>query len=944
MPSHLVHELHQISGAKNDINHAEFTGIWAESEKQENRKTEKQENIWMETADLKPKDKVLVAKADRAGNYWLPLYLHMEDTAGIMKKLLQEYLSDSFSAMCGLSDIELEKTALFLAYTHDLGKASAAFQGKILKAVPSCHQRLEKYGIKIPDLFLDGKKSPHALAGENILLFLGCPYEIAIVVGAHHGVPVEKMELSNQSLLDDDYPAYWKNYFGSKEDEAIWKNIWSDYFAFAMQKSGLQTIDELPSLHRQAQMLLTGLLIMADWIASNTKWFPLLSCDEWELDIDLEERIEYGWEAFGMPEVWQPTNQTFSEFFFRQTFGFHPRELQSDVLKTISSVNQAGIVILEAPMGCGKTEIALTASELLAAKFNRTGLFFGLPTQATANGIFQRVLDWANKQSYDMVSSIQLAHGSAMLNKNFRDLESGISESFDGEEDEGVIVHRWFCGKKQSCLADFVVGTVDQFLMAALKRKHVMLLHLGLSQKVVVIDEVHAYDAYMNCYLERALSWLGMYQVPVILLSATLPIPRRNDLIKAYLNEKKLTTDLTMTEDYPLLSWSDGRNVFQKRLSYDNTSKKIKIEKVSMKNAFHEVLVTIKEGGCVGIILNTVKRAQDMADQLRSEAVERLLLYHAQYIFPDRASKEEELLKLAGKASKENERSGLVVVGSQVLEQSLDLDFDLLVTDLCPMDLLLQRMGRLHRHTEHDRIRPPKTKQARCLLLEADDLTFEEGAKAIYGEWLLSRTRDVLPKSISLPEDISPLVQKVYSHPEPLPEEEDFYRKFLEKRKSQQNRAKGFLLKSAKSKDNIHNLLQAGISDAMAEASVRDGISSVEVLVMVKDKRGCISFLPWQNGGKKISEEDLYHADICRRIAEQRLRLPSVLCQPYLVEKTIDEIEKHSSDYIASWQKSVWLKGELVLFFNENLECEINGYCLKYNREQGLLTSKILYS
>ncbi len=401
------------------------------------------------------RERLLVAKAEKAGERWLPLYIHLSDTAGVMDKLLSEYLADSFSDMCELSRDELKKTALFLAYSHDIGKATAVFQSKIIKAVPFRKPQIEKYGVELPDFceFHDYKETPHTLAGENILLFLGCPNEVAVVVESHHGIPTRKLDLD--TLADD--PAYAKNYFASIKEEKLWKDIWRNYYDFAMEKSGMKSFSEIPILNRQAQMLFTGLLIMADWIASNTEWFPLLSVNDWEDERGMETRIEEGWEAFQLTDVWCPVNEIYSETFFKQTFLFPPRQIQSDVLKIISSVNESGIYIVEAPMGCGKTEIALAAAEILAAKFERTGLFFGLPTQATSNGIFPRVLEWAKKQSDEMFQSIQLAHGSAMLNNTFMDIERGIPEVYDGDMDGEIVVHSWFCGKKQSCLADFVV-------------------------------------------------------------------------------------------------------------------------------------------------------------------------------------------------------------------------------------------------------------------------------------------------------------------------------------------------------------------------------------------------------------------------------------------------------------------------------------------------------
>ena len=250
-----------------------------------------------------------------------------------------------------------------------------------------------------------------------------------------------------------------------------------------------------------------------------------------------------------------------------------------------------------------------------------------------------------------------------------------------------------------------------------------------------------------------------------------------------------------------------------------------------------------------------------MLDILREKITDNVFLYHAQYIFPDRMDKEEKLIKKVGKDSTEKERSGLVVVGSQVLEQSLDLDFDLLITDLCPMDLLLQRIGRLHRHEKHDSMRPESAKAARCLVLGADTSEFEEGAKTIYGEWLLARTKDFLPEKVMIPDDISVLVQKVYRELKPIEREQEYYEEYCRVKKSKENRAGGFLLNKAKSKRDIHGLLDAGITDANAEASVRDGISSIEVIVMIRNKDE-LFFLPWQNEGAKVSDADILDTSI----------------------------------------------------------------------------------
>ena len=323
-------------------------------------------------------------------------------------------------------------------------------------------------------------------------------------------------------------------------------------------------------------MLLSALLITADWIASNSEFFPLINVDDTGIDTDYEQRIAFALDRLDLREKWRSERSAYDGGVFKDTFGFLPSSIQKEVLDIVEKSTSPGLFILEAPMGCGKTEAALSSAELLAKKCRKNGLFFGMPTQATANGIFPRMLSWAEKQSEEYFHSVILRHGSASFNDAFKNIQKGIP---DEDTDSGLVVNSWFCDSRKACLADFVVATVDQLLMMALKRKHVMLLHLGLSEKVVIIDEVHAYDAYMNQYLERALQWLGKYHTPVILLSATLPSKRRMSLIRAYLGQKKSDEKYEKALAYPLLTWTDGKNIAQKALTYNGEHKTVSIKK-----------------------------------------------------------------------------------------------------------------------------------------------------------------------------------------------------------------------------------------------------------------------------------------------------------------------------------------------------------------------------
>ena len=869
----------------------------------------------------------LMAKTGENSSEWLPLIQHLQDTADMMSYLCDEFISPSFAKACGLEPDEFRKLVIFLAAVHDIGKATVVFQYKIGDKLPERKSALESSCINFNGSYDKGKakQTPHSFAGEEILNLLDCPECVSAVVGAHHGVPAESVQDLSQPARDI---VLYENYYGyDKGNIEILQSIWQMILDMALDVAGLSDVGELPQIGRSSQMLLCGLLIMADWLASNTKLFPLLSVEDLKPDDKL--RAEHAWAKLDFPQMWNPERTVISNEDFKETFGFEPRSVQSEVLKIVENTAKPGIYILEAPMGCGKTETALAASEMLGAKCGKNGVFFGLPTQATANGIFPRILNWAETQSTELYHSVQLTHGSAALNPLFQNIQRGIPKE---ESDSGLIIHNWFCDSKKACLADFVTATVDQMLMLALKRKHIMLLHLGLSEKVVVIDEVHAYDAYMSEYLEMALQWLGRYNTPVILLSATLPSSRRMALVRAYLGIRKSDDKFEKEQGYPLLTWTDGKDICQQRLSYDGSHKTVSVKTCVSDDVVQLVKNVTENGGYVGVIVNTVRRAQMFAELLQNCG--DVLLYHAQFLLPDRAKKEKQLVELVGKKSTPESRSGLVVVGTQVREQSLDIDFDMLITDMCPMDLLLQRMGRLHRHERG--VRPDTAKTPVCYVITDEYTNMESASRKIYSHWLINKTADTLPDSITLPDDISPLVQEVYS----AASDDKYYDDYINDQKKRMGRADSFRISKPKG-DSIHGLLSKPVETAdeqLAQAAVRDGISSFDVLLMRLSADEKIHFLPDQYGGAEVSEcpDD----EECRQIAEQKLRLPTMFCQPWNINRNIAELENQCSKYITSWQNSPWLKGQLVLFLDDALNCELFGYSLHYSFEKGLEFTK----
>lgn len=889
--------------------------------------------------------KYLAAKTDpNNGNLWLPLWMHAWDTAEICRRLAANWLPESIRKTLGLSTETLSSVAYFLGYVHDIGKASISFQSRITLLLPEIREQLERELI-FSSVVLEQKTYPHARAGEAILMELGCPAGLASIVGAHHGKPQEdKLEDPVGEQIEIHREKFW-----GKGQECLWREIWAALYQSALQKAGFSSAAELPTLTIPAELLLSGLLIMADWIASNSRFFPLISCEETGEESIYPHRITQGWNALALTFPWESEYPVMDAAAFAAQFGFLPNDVQNAVLEAANRLETPCLFIIEAQMGVGKTEAALAAAEIFAAKFHAGGLFFGLPSQATANGIFTRLLSWAKTQSEAMEHSVRLAHGMAQLNDTYRTLIPGHANIADTEED-GVFAHPWFQGNKQALLADFVIGTIDQFLLAALKQKHVMLRHLGLAGKVVIIDEVHAYDVYMNVYLERVLAWLGRYHVPVVLLSATLPSARRIALLNAYTN-RNITLEEAGSREYPLLTWTQGKSVKQSAIKLRAEPRAVCVQRETEEKLPRLLKQALREGGCAGVLVNTVKKAQAIAEQLKHELPAfEILLFHAQFLTPDRAEKEKAILERFGKYSTSAGRDRKIVVGTQVLEQSLDIDFDILVTELCPMDLLLQRIGREHRHK---RVRPAPLENATCIVLTPSDGTFDTGSKAIYSEWLLWRTLQLLPAKINLPQDIPRLVQDTYGWETAevlakTAEADALLARYQTEQAKRKEKAEAYVILKPEDhsllpgQDVLDNWIRdvSANTDTQARAAVRDGDPSIEVLVMQQKSDGTIHFLPWQENGRAIAADEPPGQEDSVCIARQRLRLPSFFGKSWNADNVIRELEQKNIEQLSAWQSSPLLQGELVLLFDEHLCTTLAGMRLRYNKEKGLTYEK----
>lgn len=906
-----------------------------------------------------------VAKSDREnGNDWLPFWMHSFDTAGIMEKLAQKRLPESISdylcAECGGRE-KLFSTLKFCALVHDIGKLTIVFQSRIYDAVDfspfaDC--------VELPKSSSLGNASdtPHALASEAILLKLGCREGVASIAGAHHGRPSALADVCDQ--ISGACTAV-ENFYGKRgKYRQLFESLWKEWIDFSLECAGFSELSDLPDMAVPAQVVISGMLITADWIASNTTYFPLISADQKGEFGDYPKRIENAWTTIGFPNMWESKARFgLDDEAFKERFGFLPNPTQADIISTATDAESSGIYIIEAPMGLGKTEAALALSEILAARAGAGGMFFGMPTQATSNGIFPRLEKWADGLAEDeqTLLAIKLAHGNAALNENYRELFTGHS-NLNIESDSGLIVHDWFSGRKQTLLSDFVIGTVDQLLMAALKQKHVMLKHFGLSGKVVVVDECHAYDAYMSQYLDMAIKWLGIYKVPVIILSATLPEKRRAELIEAYTDSEKhrakhteAYVDKTIADEawkhslaYPLLTYTENNAVKQKALAFDGENKEVSVRRIIRDEVAATAGYAVERGGCVGLIVNTVRKAQEIAAELQSAFPKaEVIIMHAQFIMTDRAKREEQILKRVGKRSTPESRRGLIIVGTQVLEQSLDLDFDLMITELCPMDLLLQRTGRLHRH---NRVRPQGLETASCFVLDETDDSFDSGSAAIYGEWLLMRTRALLPNKLTIPSDIPLLVQQTYdeTNNEMLGELTEGMKKAQEENKlrtgKKRRSAENYLISKPSNKKSkcLDGWLDNDIkpnNEQTGEKAVRDGDPSVDVIALMRDREGLIRIIA-DKSETIIPADRPPSREEALLIARQKLRLPGFFGRRWKIDDTIEQLEAETQNVFSAWQDSALLKEEVVLLFDEDLNADLAGVQLHYDIKTGLTYEK----
>jgi CRISPR-associated endonuclease/helicase Cas3 len=708
------------------------------------------------------------------GPRWHPLAWHSLDVAACAEALVAGHFPSLAARLAALAKTREEPARQMLARLaalHDIGKFSIGFQIKAPEHFPSC--------LVAPEKAPDGD---HAAIGLCLLQRELAPLKARIAPGldvyawnalvaataGHHGRPATPSKLTEDEI-------------GRSAVEAA--------RAFADDMLAVIGGDPFPGALTDAQVkpftyLLAGLINLADWIGSDQARFPyerpeMSVAQYWETIA--RDRARKALAAAGLGRCAISAYGGFEALTGRTDYC--PSPLQSHAETVELPAGGPCFFIVEDLTGAGKTEAALILAHRLMQSGRGDGLFVALPTMATANAMYAR-LSTSYRRLFDAGESpsLALAHGAARLHDGFRDsiLEIGRNEApyGDGSGDDDIPASAscaaWI-GREQrrAFFADVGAGAIDQTFLSVLPVKFAALRMLGLSRRVLILDEIHSYEAYESEELCRLIQFHAARGGSVIALSATLPETVKDGLVKAWrLGLRIKHKPAAWLADYPLCSIVDGEGEVScaKVNPRRDLPRTVKVERLADEaEALEAILAGAKAGACVAWVRNTVDDVLAAHKALAARGAEARV-FHARFAMCDRQKIEAEVVAAFGPDMAPEKRRGQIIVASQVIEQSLDLDFDLMISDLAPIDLLIQRAGRLWRHPRGDRPLPAP----RLLVVSPEPLVNAgtgwlsasmRGASYVYrNHAAMWRTAKVLFEAgeIVSPAGVRPLVEAVY--------------------------------------------------------------------------------------------------------------------------------------------------------------------------------------
>lgn len=657
-----------------------------------------------------------------------PLVFHSLDVAACAFAFLQRNPSLERQIADWLKiDADAARNVLtFLVAVHDIGKFSESFQYKVPEAVA---RRFE-----VPPQRLAGSLH-HDAIGSLFFAWLvegpGLPPSMrywgaddwGILLDAsfgHHGRPPPELPLGRGAAL-----VGLRNVMSAQSREAA--RCFFGWCADFFLPRALPRFQEEGG--RIASWWIAGLSVLADWIGSNTTWFPYAG--EKQRNMSLPQY----WECCALRQARRAIAEAgvvpVRPRRYKTVDGLLPG-LRNKALRPAQQLvadlelpAEPQVIVLEDATGSGKTEAALILAGRLIDSGLADGLFFGLPTQATADQMFERVAadlpQWFDDPSS---ATLVLAHGARDQSHAFLRHLAQVNDEIPGESDTAMLrLTDWLAqSNKRALLAQIGVGTIDQALLAGLRTRHQSLRILGLFRKVLIVDEVHSYDPYMTGILLQTLKLHAAAGGSAILLSATLPGRLRSRLLAAFAEgiacSRKAVTETAgvqrrsrsrhviepLGSGYPMLThWFPSVRTRPREIRFEaaaHSRRSIAIDYVSTEKDVLRYVDSWRDAGqAVVWIRNTVSDACAAWSRLVERfGADRCILFHARFAGVDRRRIQNEVLEALGSRSDAAARRGRIIVTTQVLQESLDVDADQMICDLCPVDVLLQRIGRYRRH------------------------------------------------------------------------------------------------------------------------------------------------------------------------------------------------------------------------------------------------------
>jgi CRISPR-associated endonuclease/helicase Cas3 len=695
------------------------------------------------------------AKTTEEGKAGISVYDHMLNVGHVARRIAE-------SSPKILERFHLQASLVgALAALHDLGKISPGFQQK-------CGAWLEdndlvtvaRNGCWDTSMEADHGKVTHS-AIQSFLLERGIDRKtakyVSSVIGAHHGhlnPPVDSGYRPQKAISETHSNIDW-----DAERMVNARMIWDHFLESSI----------LFSLSEDSPMLwwLAGLTSVADWIGSDERFFPSNSTDYTEKSNHRTNTLVHALDAIGFRKAQLVPNLSFHDLFHDPKEPekiWIPNEMQE---KTLATVCGPGVYVVEAPMGTGKTEAALWACYHLLLSEKAMGIYFALPTQATSNRIHLRVNDFLRRIAPQTPVS-HLIHGNSWLMTNDCGIHPTATDQQGNSLDDARIGRDWFASAKRAMIAPFGVGTSDQALLGIVAARPFFVRHFALAGKVVILDEVHSYDLYTGTLIDKLITTLEGLGCTVIVLSATLSGKRRAQIV-SYPKDVEGEVGLP----YPLISGRNESTTFKPVAAAPPKSRTVKIDFITRESAYKEAITIARKGGPVVWICDTIDAAQKQYQRFAGLAQKEFPvgLLHSRFPYWLREKLETEWMERLDKDGKT--RCGCILVSTQIVEQSVDLDADFLISELAPTDMLLQRLGRLWRHDREQR----SVDEARlCIIkeekslkdfrkMEAEAIIDALGGKArVYDPFVLLRTLQLWENYplIVIPEQIRKLIESTY--------------------------------------------------------------------------------------------------------------------------------------------------------------------------------------